>query len=203
MNIKNTLSITDMKYKIQKEEVVFDDFFQIKKADIEHDTFQGDTMTINRLCLERGDAVAILIYEKDTKSFLFTKQFRYPAIKEGQPWMLEVTAGMLEGDEDPIYRVKQEVKEEIGYQVQDIEFINSFFISPGGTSERIFLYYSEVFSKDKIAAGGGLKIEHEDIQLVKMNLAEVIKAYNDNAFRDGKTIMAIQWFLLHKQGKKL
>ena len=188
-----------MNYNIQNEKVVFDDFFKIKKATVEHDTFSGGAIEVERLCFERGDAVAILLYEKDTQSFLFTKQFRYPATKEENPWLVEITAGMLEGDEDPVYRVKKEVEEEIGYQVRHLEFINSSFVSPGGTSERIFLYYAEVLSQDKIAEGGGVDSEGEDIQLVKMDLNELTTAYRSNAFRDAKTVMAIQWFLLHKK----
>lgn len=188
-----------MDYKIIKEDIVFDDFFKIKKATLEHDTFSGDTLRMNRLCFERGDAVAILIYEKDTQSLLFTKQFRYPATKDNDPWLIEIAAGMLNEDEYPEYRVIKEVEEELGYHIKDVEFINSSFVSPGGTSERILLYYTEVNTQDKTSLGGGVKYEHEDIELVKMSIEECTQAYYNNTFRDAKTIMAIQWFLLHKK----
>ncbi|GEQ86739.1 ADP-ribose pyrophosphatase [Patiriisocius marinistellae] len=190
-----------MNYKIIKEETVFDDFFKIKKAKIEHDLFNSNVIEVDRLSFERGDSVAILIYEKDTDSLLFTNQFRYPTIKENNGWIIELTAGTLETDEEPEKRVKKEVEEEIGYQVKELEFINSFFVSPGGSSERIFLYYSEVNAADKVFKGGGMKYEKEDIQLIKIKTKEVIEALNNNLFRDAKTLIGVQWFLANKKNE--
>ncbi|MFD1550849.1 ADP-ribose pyrophosphatase [Putridiphycobacter roseus] len=187
-----------MKYEILKEEIVFDQFFKIKKAKIRQDCFDSTTIEIERLCFERGDSVAILLYEKDTDSFLFTNQFRYPTIKEKDGWILELTAGSVESAESNQERMGKEVAEEIGYQVNEIELIHTFFVSPGGSSERIALYYATVRTKDKVYEGGGVATENEDIQLVKIKTNELIKAFHDNRFRDAKTIIGIQWFLLNR-----
>ncbi|TYB74006.1 NUDIX domain-containing protein [Bizionia myxarmorum] len=187
-----------MKYQILKEDILFDDFFQIKKAKITHDLFNGDTVDVERFCFERGDSVAILLYEKDTDSLLFTKQFRYPTIKETDGWILELTAGSIEPNEEPEHRVLKEVEEEIGYQVNNIEFISSFFVSPGGTSERIFLYYSEVTASNKVFEGSGMINEKEDIQLVKIKTQEVFDLTKKNHFQDAKTLIGIQWFMANK-----
>jgi nudix-type nucleoside diphosphatase (YffH/AdpP family) len=129
---------------------------------------------------------------------LFTNQFRYPTTKEKNGWILELTAGSIESDESASERAKKEVEEEIGYKINEMEFINSFFVSPGGSSERIMLYYSEVDSTNKVFEGGGLKSEKEDIQLVKIKREEVIEQLKNNKIRDAKTIIGIQWFLLNK-----
>ncbi|WP_027419602.1 NUDIX domain-containing protein [Crocinitomix catalasitica] len=187
-----------MKYNILKEEIVFDHFFKIKKASIVHELFDSKSVQIERLCFERGDSVAIVIYEKDTDSLLFTNQFRYPTIKEKSGWILELTAGSIEADEDPADRVKKEVEEEIGYKIDGVTFINSFFVSPGGTSERIWLYYSTVESTEKLFEGGGMKYENEDIELIKIKTSDVITQLQNNQFRDAKTIIGLQWFLMNK-----
>jgi len=168
-----------------------------KKARIKHDLFNSGSIEEDRFCFERGDSVAIVLYEKDTDSLLFTKQFRYPTIKERAGWILELTAGSIKAHEDPKHRVKMEVEEEIGYQVSGLGFISSFFVSPGGSSERIFLYYAEVNSSDKIFKGGGMIAEKEALQLVKMPIQKVRKHVKNNRFRDAKTIIGIQWFLGH------
>lgn len=187
-----------MKYEIIKEELVFDHFFKIKKAKIKHDRFDSTSTEVERLCFERGDSVAIVIYEKDTDSLLFTNQFRYPVTKESG-WILELTAGSVESDDDePIDRARKEIEEEIGYQVEELEFVNSFFVSPGGTSERILLYYTEVESTNKVFEGGGMKLESEDIQLVKIKSSKVIERLKKGEFRDAKTIVGLQWFLINK-----
>lgn len=185
-----------MKYKIIEEKVVFDDFFQIKKAKIAHDTFTGEEITVNRLSFERNNSVAILIYEKDTDSFLFTHQFRYPTLESTNGWLLEIPAGSMKPVDNPEYRVRQEVEEEIGYKMNTIELICKSFVSPGGCSEQTYLYYAEVNSTDKTLKGGGLESEQEDIQLVKLSTQEVIQKYHNKEFQDAKTIMAVQWYLL-------
>jgi nudix-type nucleoside diphosphatase (YffH/AdpP family) len=187
-----------MKYELIKEEIVFDRFFKVKKAKIKHDLFDGNSIEVERLSLERGDSVAILLYEKDTDSLLFTNQFRYPTIKEKEGWILELTAGSLEVDESPEERVKKEVEEEVGYRIKELKFISSFFVSPGGSSEKILLFYSEVNASDKVFKGGGMKYEKEDIQLVKLKTKAVVQQFKEQQFRDAKTIIGIQWFLANK-----
>ncbi|OBX22185.1 MULTISPECIES: NUDIX domain-containing protein [Bizionia] len=186
-----------MKYRLLHERLVFDHVFQIKKARIKHDLFNSGSIEEDRFCFERGDSVAIVLYEKDTDSLLFTKQFRYLTIKERAGWILELTAGSIETHEEPEHRVKMEVEEEIGYKLNGLDFISSFFVSPVGSSERIFLYYAEVNSSDKVFKGGGMTTEKEAIQLVKMPVIEVHKHVKNNQFRDAKTIIGIQWFLGH------
>ncbi len=131
-------------------------------------------------------------------TLLFTNQFRYPTIKEEDGWILELTAGTLETNDNPKKRARKEVEEEIGYKITQLEFINSFFVSPGGTSERVFLYYSEVNLSDKVFDGGGMKYENEDIELIKIKTNDLIDTLENNQFRDAKTIIGIQWFLNHK-----
>ncbi|SFN61115.1 ADP-ribose pyrophosphatase [Bizionia echini] len=187
-----------MTYHILEETTVFDDFFRIKKAKIKHDLFSSGSVEINRFCFERGDSVAIVIYEKDTDSLLFTNQFRYPTVKKTDGWILELTAGSLEADEDPEQRVKIEVEEEIGYTLTNLVLIGSFFVSPGGSSERVLLYYTEVASTDKVFEGGGMHNEKEDIQLVKIPVLDTRNKLKNFEFQDAKTLVGLQWFLFNK-----
>jgi len=142
-----------MKFTIKEEQTVYNDFFTIKEALIEHETFKGDTITVRRKSFERGDSVAVLLYEKDTDSLLFTKQFRYPTIKNDIGWIVEVPAGSIEKDDTPIKRAKIELEEEIGYKVDDLKLIHSFYVSPGGTSERIFYIFLKFLPRIKLQKG--------------------------------------------------
>lgn len=188
-----------MKYKIQDETVVFDDYFKIKEASILHDTFKGGQIQVKRKSFERGDSVAVLMYEKDTDSLLFTKQFRYPTVNNGDGWILEIPAGSMEEGDLPSERAQKEVSEELGYQLHELKLISTFFTSPGGSSERIFLFYAEVTSEDKTTMGGGLVSEKEDIALVKMALSEILKRGISQCFTDAKSLVAVQWFFLNKK----
>ena len=186
-----------MKYEVLKEELVFDGFFKVRKALIKHDAYSGGQMTVERLSFGKADAVAILMYERDTNSFIFVRQFRYPTIKEGDGWVLEIPAGGTEADLSAEDQIRHEVIEETGYQLGELQLISSFFSSPGMMIERMYLYYAEVDSSDKVDQGGGSAQENEDLEIVKIQKPEVKKMLINNQFRDGKTIVALQWYFLN------
>ncbi|WP_167341637.1 NUDIX domain-containing protein [Nonlabens sp. SY33080] len=187
-------------FEIIKEETVYDGFLKVIKAQVKHDTWHGnEQLKVTRESLERGDSVAILLYEQDTKSFLFTKQFRYPSARRGKAFMMELVAGSLGFNEDPVEGIKREVEEEIGYSLKNIEKICSYFPSPGGCSEQIHLYFSQVSSHDKIFQGGGEASEKEDILLTKIPLSEIKQLLRDGAINNSISIIGLQWFLLNKE----
>lgn len=189
-----------MKYSINKEKVVFNDHYKIIKANVSYDTFSGAEITTNRFAFHRGDSVAILLYEKDTASVLITKQFRYPTTQHNQGWVCEIPAGSLEKDECPLACVVRETEEEVGYSVFQPEQIFNFYTSPGGSTERCYLFYAEVSARDKTSKGGGLASEKEDIKLIKLPVAE-IESWLSEEIIDAKTIIALQWFLSKQKDK--
>jgi len=186
-----------MKYSVNNEQVVFNDHYKMLKAHVTYDTFEGGTITTQRLAFERGDSVAILLYEKDTHSLIFTRQFRYPSTKHGVGWLTEIPAGSLEKDESPVRCAIRETKEEVGYRIEAPEPIMTFYVSPGGCTERCHLFYAAVRSEDQVADGGGNASENEDIKIVKITIEEVEKFLSEKV-NDAKTLLAIQWFLLNK-----
>tara|TARA_R110002049_G_scaffold72395_12_gene186717 strand:- start:1784 stop:2356 length:573 start_codon:yes stop_codon:yes gene_type:complete len=190
-----------MKYTIKSEKIVFNDYFKITEAIIEHDLFQGGTQEVKRKCFDRGDSVAILLYEKESDSLIFTNQFRYPTVQSDSGWIVEIPAGSVEDNDIKEERAKKELLEEIGYEINSLEFVSSFYVSPGGSSERIFLYYQEVSSKNKVDEGGGVTSEKEDIEIVKFSASEIEKLLLENRIRDAKSIIALQWFLLFRRNK--
>jgi nudix-type nucleoside diphosphatase (YffH/AdpP family) len=192
-----------MKFKIEKSSIIHKGFLSITRAEVKYDSFNGALITATREMMDRGDSVAILLYEEDTDSVLLTNQFRYPAAEKDRAdnfidagWLLELPAGGIAENEDPAEAGKREVEEELGYSIQKIEPISCFYVSPGGTSERIWLYYAKVEQIHKTQKGGGLKYEKEDIELHKLPAKEIITGIADGRIRDAKTIIALQWFLM-------
>ncbi|WP_026450538.1 NUDIX domain-containing protein [Aequorivita capsosiphonis] len=186
-----------MKYSIANEKAVFNDHYKMIQAEVTFDTFDGNKITAKRLAFERGDSVAILLVEKETQSVLLTNQFRYPSCKNNDGWLLEIPAGSLEKNEDPKDCVIRETMEELGYKIDKPEHISTFYASPGAGTERMFLFFSEVSQKDKTEKGGGVDDEKEDIQLVKLPIAEIASKILE--LKDAKTILALQWYLLESQ----
>ncbi len=116
--------------------------------------------------------------------------------------MLEVVAGILEPNETPEDALRRELLEEIGYRAGGLTHIATFYVSPGGTSERIMLYYAEVCNTDRIAAGGGLVSEGEDIQLIEVALPELWRALDAGEIMDAKTIIGVMWLRRKLEGEK-
>ena len=187
-----------MKVRILKENREYDGFFKIDKAVLQYEKFSGDmSEEITRLNFDRGDSVAVLLYDEKKDSVILVKQFRYPAyVNDGPGWILEVVAGTVEKEEDVVSVARAELLEEAGYEVDSLEPVSRFYVSPGGTSERIYLYLG--FVHRKVGPGGGLISEHEDIQVVEIPLGEAMEMIKTGEICDAKTIIALQWLKLRK-----
>ncbi len=181
--------------EIQNKRTVFDDKFKIDEATLRFQKFNGQMSDpVRRLVFERGDSAAALLLNKDTQKVLLIEQFRYPAYEKGQGWIQEVVAGVIDQNEQSEETIRREIREEIGYEVREpLTHIATFYVSPGGTSERNMLYYAEVSSADRVSAGGGKVSEHEDIELVEMTLPELWRALDNGDIVDAKTLIAVQW----------
>ena len=151
--------------EIRSQRRLFDDFFKIDEVIVSHQQYDGKmSADQRRLVFERGDAVAVLLFNIDTRSVVLVEQFKVPAligrrrddsgIQDG--WITEVMAGMIGPAETAEEAAIRETLEETGYQIKAPELICKFLSSPGGTSERIFLYFAQVSEAAKPGKGGGL-----------------------------------------------
>lgn len=175
---------------------VFDGFFKLEEAEVSYERFDGEmTGKVKRLSLERGDSVAAVVFNTDSRTFLLANQFRYPTCEKGPGWITETVAGMIEGDESPEDAVRREILEETGFAARRLEPISTFYVSPGGSSERIVLFYAEVDESTRHRDGGGVESEGEDIMIVEMPLEAAEKALADGEVVDAKTIIGLTWAL--------
>jgi nudix-type nucleoside diphosphatase (YffH/AdpP family) len=173
---------------------IFDRFFKIDELNLRFERFNGAmTPPLTRLVFERGDSVAAVILNTDNRRLILTNQFKAPTYEKGPGWIIEIVAGIVDPGETPEKALHRELLEETGYRASAARPITTFYVSPGGSSERIFLYYVEVKSADRIAPGGGVPAEGEDIQLVELTLAEALTAVSSGEIMDAKTIIGLMW----------
>ena len=179
---------------------VFDGFFKIDEAELSFERFDGKmSPAVRRLCFERGDSVAAILFDSEREKVLLVKQFKYPTYEKGSGWIVEIVAGILEPGETPEAAVRRETLEETGYEIALLEPIARFYVSPGGSSERILLYYAEVLKQGKVGAGGGVTGENEDIETVEYSPGQLDHALASGEIQDAKTIIAIQWWQMRFQ----
>ncbi|MBV9256772.1 MAG: NUDIX hydrolase [Ktedonobacteraceae bacterium] len=182
------------KVEIENERTVFKDIFTITETHLRFEQFKGQmSQPVRRLVFERGDSVAALLLNRDTQRVILIEQFRYPTYEKGPGWLYEVVAGMIDKGEQPEDAMRREIREEIGYQTHELTSIATFYVSPGGSSERILLYYAEVGDADRTSSGGGKASEHEDIRQVELTLPELWKMLENDEITDAKTLIAVQW----------
>jgi ADP-ribose pyrophosphatase len=191
------------KVLVEQKRYIVDDFFKLEEAHLRFEKFNGGmSQSVRRFSLERGDSVAVLVFNMDTKKLILISQFRYPTYKNGHGWTIETIAGMVDSGETPEESARREVEEEVGLNVSRLEHITTFYPSPGGSSEQIFLYYSEVSRKGtKHNKLGGLINEDEDIMSLEISLADTLGKIKSGEIMDAKTIIGIYW-LENRQLKK-
>jgi ADP-ribose pyrophosphatase len=176
-------------------------FFQIREGRLRYKQYDGDmSPTLHRLYFERGDSVAALMHHPGNDTIILTEQFRYPAYvrEEDQAWMLEIPAGSVERDESPRATMSREIIEETGYESDLLHHIQTFFVSPGGTSERVHLYYARLDTDNPRYEGGGLDDENEDIKVLHLTVDEALEKLQTGDIVDAKTVIALQWLQLHR-----
>jgi nudix-type nucleoside diphosphatase (YffH/AdpP family) len=173
---------------------VFDDVFKIEEARLRFERYDG-TMSevVRRLNFERGDSAAALLVNREEKRVYLTEQFKYPSLEKGGGWIVEVVAGKVDPGETAERAIKREIMEELGFQVNSVEPIANFFVSPGGTSERIFLFGAVVARAERTASRGGFASENEDIKMIECPVDEFLAKTQTGQLADAKTIIAGYW----------
>lgn len=179
---------------------VLEGFIKVDEITYAFDAISRDGQRIlhTRRVMERGDSAAALVFEKDTDTLLLTEQVRAGAVDKGPGILLELIAGSVETGEDPAGCIVREIREEVGYRIAKsaLRKIGTFYLSPGGSTERVVLFYVEVTSRqwvDRSAAGA--VAEGEDIRLVKMSRDAFALALAAGTIADAKTALAGYWML--------
>src|SRR5260370_21009876 len=102
------------KVEIKSKRLIFNDFFKIYEAILRYLRFDGKmSEPVRRLVFERGDAVAAIIFNRDTRKVLLINQFRYPTYDKGPGCIQEIVAGILDPIETPEKAMRRETMEEI------------------------------------------------------------------------------------------
>ncbi|MGG4608950.1 ADP-ribose diphosphatase [Providencia sp. Me31A] len=179
---------------------LFNGFFQIIEYRFRHRLFAGPwSHEIRREVFERGHAGVVLPYDPQTDNVVLIEQIRLPAIETSEtPWLLEAVAGMIETNESPEDVIRRESKEEAGLTLGRVEKALNYLSSPGGTTERMYVFIGEVDSHN--AKGiHGLASENEDIRVHVVSREQAYQWVEEGIIDNAATVIAIQWLQLNYQ----
>lgn len=186
--------------EVEKKVTLYKQFFEVDEYFFRYPHYNGEmSPVISREVMERGNAAGVLLYDPNKDRLVFVEQLRIGAFVAGEhPWILECVAGIVDPGETPRQVVVREAKEEAGADVSEIEPITEYFSSPGGLSEKIFLYCGRVDS-DCVADFAGLASEDEDIRVLVLSVEETDKYLKEGKFNNALTIIAVQWFMMNRE----
>ncbi len=186
------------KVKILKTEILSDNWYTLKKISYEYLKKDGTIQQQSREVYDRGNGAAILLYNKDLKTVILTRQFRLPSFVNGNEtgMLIETCAGLLDKD-SPEDCIKREVEEETGYKISDVQKIFEAYMSPGSITEILYFFIAEYSKAMKINDGGGLENEQEEIEVLELNVDNAFQMIDTGEIKDAKTIMLLQYIRLH------
>jgi ADP-ribose pyrophosphatase len=168
-----------MNFRIIKSEVLHrGKVFNTKVDQIE---YNSGNRAVREVAEHPGGAVVVPVAE-DGK-IIMVAQHRFPVDQV----LLELPAGKLNKDEDPMYCAIRELEEETGYKSENVKEIGSIYTTPGYSSEKLWIF----LAKD-IKPGNHNREEGEyGMEVVEFYLKEIEEKIINAEIVDGKTICGI------------
>jgi len=176
-----------------------DHYYILKKITFDYQLSTGKWVTLFREVYDRGDGAGILLYNKEKKTIVLTKQFRMPTYMNGNKdgMLVEICAGLLDED-DPITCIVRETEEETGFKVSHVKKVYEAYSSPGVMTEKMHFFVGEYTDAMKVNNGGGLDSEHEDIEVLEIPFQNAVDMLNAGEINDTRTIVLLQYAQIHK-----
>lgn len=142
---------------------------------------------------DKIDAVVIIANHIEEDKLIVIRQFRVPI----NGYVIELPAGLVDGNENFEEAVKRELKEETGLDLISIDKEGTkekVYVSAGMTDESIALVKCScngVVSKENLE-------DDEDIEVIMLSKDEAVELIKSNENIDVKALLAIQNFILSK-----
>ncbi|RUO20008.1 ADP-ribose diphosphatase [Aliidiomarina iranensis] len=184
--------------EILDTERVYDGFFTVDVTTLRHRLFAGGwSAPLRREIMDRGNAVVVIPYDPKTDKIVLLEQFRAGAMASGPtPWLHELVAGMIEKGEAIEDVAHRELEEEAGLRAESMHYALNYLSSPGGMTERIYIYLARV---DSTTASdfGGVSSENEDIKVQVLDRRAVMDMLEQGIIDNAATVIGMQWLGLH------
>jgi ADP-ribose pyrophosphatase len=192
-----------LKFEILEKESLYKGFFQLNRYTIKNELFAGGwSETFQREIFERGHASAVLLLDPNLEVVVLVEQFRPGAAifdrndNDTNAWVLELVAGMIESGQSPESVAKRESVEEAGCHITRLSKICEYLVSPGGTTEKIWLFLGEV-DASQIPDYAGLVEEHEDIKIHKIPVEEAFELLEGGRINNAMALIGLQWLRIN------
>jgi ADP-ribose pyrophosphatase len=164
------------------------------KPDASHTVYDGKLIDVTlerwgeheREIVEHPGAVAIVAVDA-RDNVVLVRQLREPARKQ----LLELPAGTLDQDEEPLASARRELAEETGLSGGKWTHVASFWTTPGFCRELMHVFFAE-----RVDEGEQRLEADESIELVRIPVAELPPRLGE--IEDAKTLAGLLLYLRHR-----
>src|SRR5689334_15406151 len=110
-----------MNVKILNKEILSANWYKLYKYTFALIDKDGNEHVQSREAYDRGNGSTILLYNREQRTVILTKQFRLPTLVNGNEtgMLIEAAAGLLDLD-NPEECIRRETEEETGYRIQQV-----------------------------------------------------------------------------------
>jgi GDP-mannose pyrophosphatase NudK len=185
----------NINYRIKEERVLSNEWGKLQTIIYDTSSERQEVWKEHKSELyDTGDGVTALLYDKRRRCVLLTRQFRIAtAYRDNITGLsIETCAGKVE-DCSPYDTILKEIKEETGYILTEAQFLFKLFMSPGPYAEQIHFYAVAYTPEQKLAQGGGLKEEGEEIETFEVPFDDVLEMIERGVISDAKTVILLQY----------
>ena len=155
--------------------------FEGRVFNVTVDTVREGELTYQREVVHHhGSAVILPVFDDGTVALV--RQYRHPAVR----YLLEAPAGTLEDGERPDGGAARELEEELGVTAGRMEKLSEFFVSPGFCEEKMW-----VFLATDLTEGAQRLEEDENLEVVRLPIADALEMITSGEIQDAKTIIAL------------
>ena len=140
----------------------------------------GEDKAEREIVEHRGGA-GIVALDNEGK-LLLVRQYRAPY----DEITLEIPAGKLDADEEPIVCAERELSEETGFVAEKIVPLGKIYPSPGYTDEVIHLFMAE-----NVSAGNAHPDDDEYLLLERVSVSDALDMIFSGEIKDAKTVIGI------------
>lgn len=200
----STLPTTNPNVRINRVDVLSDNWYTLRRVDFEYRSADGSWSSRQREAYDRGNGATVLLVDWNRETVVLTSQFRIPAYLNAHPdgMLIETPAGLLD-DDDAETAIRREIEEETGYRVSEISHLFELYMSPGSVTERVSFFVAEYNPADRVADGGGVEAEGEEIEVVELPLDDALAQVAERVIVDGKTVLLLQWAAMERVRRQL
>lgn len=167
-----------MKFEPLRRNIVFHGrAFDVQQVELK---LPNNTIAVYDL-VSHKNAITIVPLD-DNGNILFVRQYRLGA----SDYLLELPAGVLEEEEDPLEGARREIREETGFAASEWIKLGEFFMAPGYSTELMFVFLARQLCHNPLAPD-----KDEFIGIEAIPISQAYEMARSGQIRDGKSLSSL------------